>query len=401
MGQIIGSTGVDLGNGLRLGELAPGVVQSEIRAMTQECDRIGGVNLAQGVCDTEVPEVVAEGAIRAIRDGLNIYTRMDGIERLRRAIAGKVQRTLGISVDPEREVFITNGVTGAFQAGVMALLNPGDEVLLFEPFYGYHASTLRSIRAVPVPVALADPDWTLDVAAVRAAVTPRTRAMVINTPSNPAGKVFTRRELEALAEIAEEFDLFVFTDEIYEHFIYGGAKHVSPATIPGMRERTILMSGFSKTFSVTGWRVGYLIADAKWVPSIGYFHDLTYVCAPAPMQQGCADGVEKLGADFYEGLAIEHEVKRMMIVDALRDAGMQPHVPDGAYYVLAAAGTLPGATAAEKARALLAKTGVASVAGSAFFRPGKGEDLLRFCFAKKDKDLAEACRRLRALGSGA
>ncbi len=401
MGQVMGSIGVALGRGLGLSELAPGVVQSEIRAMTQECDRMGGVNLAQGVCDTEVPDVVAEGAIRAIHDGLNIYTRMDGIARLRGAIAGKVERTLGITVDPEREVFITNGVTGAFQAGVMALLNPGDEVLLFEPFYGYHASTLRSIRTVPVPVALADPDWTLDVAAVRAAVTPRTRAMVINTPSNPAGKVFTRGELEALAEIAEEFDLFVFTDEIYEHFIYGGAKHVSPATIPGMRERTILMSGFSKTFSVTGWRVGYLIADARWVGSIGYFHDLTYVCAPAPMQQGCADGVEKLGAEFYEGLAAEHEVKRTMIVDALRDAGMRPHVPDGAYYVLASAENLSGATAAEKARALLAKTGVASVAGSAFFRPGKGEDLLRFCFAKKDKDLAEACRRLRALGSGA
>jgi aminotransferase len=401
MGQILGSIDVAVGRGLGLSELAPGVVQSEIRAMTQECDRIGGVNLAQGVCDTEVPEVVAEGAIRAIRDGLNIYTRMDGIERLRRAIAAKVERTLGIAVDPEREVFITNGVTGAFQAGVMALLNPGDEVLLFEPFYGYHASTLRSIRAVPVPVALADPDWTLDVMAVRAAVTSRTRAMVINTPSNPAGKVFTRQELEALAEIAEEFDLFVFTDEIYEHFIYGGAKHVSPATIPGMRERTILMSGFSKTFSVTGWRVGYLIADARWVPSIGYFHDLTYVCAPAPLQQGCADGVEKLEAEFYDGLAREHEGKRTMIVDALRDAGMRPHVPDGAYYVLASAENLPGAAAAEKARALLAKTGVASVAGSAFFRPGKGEDLLRFCFAKKDKDLAEACSRLRALGSQA
>src|ERR1700720_290782 len=393
MGQI----DVALGRGLGLGGLAPGGGGAGVRAMTQECDRMGGVNLAQGVCDTEVPEVVAEGAIRAIRDGLNIYTRMDGIQRLRLAIAGKVERTLGIAVDPEREVFITNGVTGAFQAGVMALLNPGDEVLLFEPFYGYHASTLRSIRAVPVPVALADPDWTLDVAAVRAAVTPRTRAMVINTPSNPAGKVFTRSELEALAEIAEEFDLFVFTDEIYEHFIYGGAKHVSPATIPGMRERTILMSGFSKTFSVAGWRVGYLIADARWVPSIGYFHDLTYVCAPAPMQQGVADGVEQLGEDFYSGLAMEHEVKRTMIVEALREARMTPHVPDGAYYVLASAAGLPGATAAEKARALLAKTGVASVAGAAFFRPGKGEDLLRFCFAKKDRDLAEACRRLRGL----
>ena len=386
---------------LGLSELAPRVMQSEIRAMTQECDRIGGVNLAQGVCDTEVPEVVAEGAIRAIRDGLNIYTRMDGIERLRRAVAGKVEQTLGITVDSEREVLVTNGVTGAFQAAVMALLNPGDEVLLFEPFYGYHASTLRSIRAVPVAVAFSKAEWALDIDAVRAAVTPKTRAMMINTPSNPAGKVFTRKELEALAEIAEEFDLFVFTDEIYEHFIYGGAKHVSPASLPGMRERTILMSGFSKTFSVTGWRVGYLIADAKWVGSIGYFHDLTYVCAPAPMQQGCADGVEKLGTDFYEGLAREHEGKRKIIVEALREAGMNPHVPDGAYYVLASAGDLPGATAAEKARALLAKTGVASVAGSAFFAPGsgRGEDLLRFCFAKKDKDLAEACRRLRAMGT--
>jgi aminotransferase len=387
------------GRGLGLSELAPRVVQSEIRAMTQECDRLGGVNLAQGVCDTEVPEVVAEGAIRAIRDGLNIYTRMDGIARLRAAIAAKVERTLGITVDPEREVLVTNGVTGAFQAAVMALLNPGDEVLVFEPFYGYHVSTLKSIRAVGVPVALTAPDWGLDLDAVRAAMTPRTRGMVINTPSNPAGKVFTRNELEQLAAIAEEFDLFVFTDEIYEHFIYGGVEHVSPATLPGMRERTILMSGFSKTFSVTGWRVGYLIADARWVGSIGYFHDLTYVCAPAPLQQGCADGVEKLGSEFYAGLATEHEVKRTMIVDSLRAAGMRPHVPDGAYYVLASAGFLPGATAAEKARALLAKTGVASVAGSAFFRPGKGEDLLRFCFAKKDKDLAEACRRLRALGS--
>jgi aminotransferase len=385
---------------LGLSELAPRVVQSEIRAMSVECDRMGGVNLAQGICDTDVPEVVAEGAIAAIRAGLNIYTRLDGIARLRAAIATKVERTLGIPVDPEREVLVTSGATGAFHAAAMALLNPGDEVLVFEPFYGYHVSTLKSMRVVPVLVALAAPDWRLDLDAVRAAITPRTRAMVVNTPSNPAGKVFTRKELEGLAEVAQEFDLFCLTDEIYEHFVYGGAEHVSPAMVPGMRERTILMSGFSKTFSVTGWRVGYLIADARWVGSIGYFHDLTYVCAPSPLQQGCADGVERLGAEFYAGLAREHEAKRTMIVDALRAAGMTPHVPDGAYYVLASASNVPGATAAEKARALLAKTGVASVAGSAFFRPGKGEDLLRFCFAKKDKDLVEACRRLRALGSG-
>lgn len=382
---------------LGLSELAPRVVQSEIRAMTVECDRVGGVNLAQGVCDTEVPAVVAEGAARAIRDGFNIYTRLDGIARLRSAIAAKVERTLGISVDPDRELLVTSGTTGGFHAVAMALLNPGDEVLVFEPFYGYHANTLRSVRVLPVPVGLKEPDWALDLAAVRAAITPRTRAMVINTPVNPCGKVFTRVELERLAEIAQEFDLFVFTDEIYEHFIYDGAKHISPATIPGMRERTIVMSGFSKTFSVTGWRVGYLLADAKWLGSIGYFHDLLYVCAPAPLQHGCAAGVEQLGPEFYTQLSRDHEAKRAMIVDALRTAGMTPHVPDGAYYVLASTGNLAGNTAAEKARALLAKTGVAAVAGSAFFRPGKGEDLLRFCFAKKDADLAEACRRLKAL----
>ena len=388
----------EVANRLGLSELAPRVVQSEIRAMTVECDRVGGVNLAQGVCDTEVPSVVAEGAIRAIRDGFNIYTRLDGIARLRNAIATKIERTLGLTVDPDREVLVTSGTTGGFHAAAMALLNPGDQVLLFEPFYGYHVNTLKSVRATAVPVALAGADWALDLDAVRAAITPRTRAMMINTPVNPCGKVFTRAELEGLAEIAQEFDLFVFTDEIYEHFIYGDAKHTSPATIPGMRDRTILMSGFSKTFSVTGWRVGYLIADAKWLGSIGYFHDLLYVCAPSPFQHGCADGVEQLGPEFYANLAREHEAKREMMVDALLAAGMKSHVPDGAYYVLASTANLSGATAAEKARALLAKTGVATVAGSAFFRPGRGEDLLRFCFAKKDADLAEACRRLKTVG---
>lgn len=383
---------------LALSDLAPRAMQSEIRAMTAECDRIGGINLAQGVCDTGVPEVVAEGAVRAIRDGYNIYTRMDGIARLRQAIAAQVERTRGFAVDPEREVIVTSGTSGAYHAAAMALLNPGDEVLLFEPMYGYHAVTLTSMRVKPVPVALEAPDWTLDLAVVRASITPKTRAMLVNSPANPTGKVFTRAELEGLAAIACEFDLFVLTDEIYEFFLYDGAEHISMAELPGMRERTILMSGYSKTFAVTGWRIGYLIADPKWVPAIGFFHDLTYVCAPAPLQHGVADGIEQLGPEYYLGLAADHDVKRHMMLSALRDAGMKPHVPDGAYYVLAEAHNLPGKTAAEKARALLAETGVAAVAGSAFVRPGKGEDLLRFCFSKKDAELAEACRRVRARG---
>jgi aminotransferase len=387
---------------LTLSELAPRALQSEIRAMSMECDRIGGINLAQGICDTEVPAVVSEEAIAAIRAGHNIYTRLDGIARLRQAIAGKMRRFNGIEVDPDREILVTSGATGGFHAAAMALLNPGDEVILFEPFYGYHASTLRSMRVVPVLVPLnapvtSDADWTLDLDALSAALTPRTKALVINTPSNPCGKIFTRTELEALSAVAIEHGLFLFTDEIYEHFVYGEAEHLSPISLPGMRERTILISGFSKTFSVTGWRLGYLIADARWLGAISYFHDLTYVCAPSALQHGAAAGLEQLGPEFYTDLATDHLAKRGRIVAALNDAGMKPYIPRGAYYILADASRIPGETAAVKARALLAQTGVASVAGSAFFRAGHGEDLLRFCFAKRDHDLDDACARLRTL----
>jgi aminotransferase len=387
---------------LALSDLAPRALQSEIRAMTMECDRIGGVNLAQGVCDTEVPAPVSEGAIAAIHAGHNIYTRLDGIARLRKAIAEKMRWFNGIEVNPDTEILVASGATGGFHAAAMALLNPGDEVILFEPFYGYHASTLKSLRVVPVLVPLAAPvtsdaDWTLDLDALRAALTPRTKALLINTPSNPSGKIFTRAELEALSEVATERNLFVFTDEIYEFFVYGEAEHVSPITLPGMRERTILISGFSKTFSVTGWRLGYVVADAKWLGAMNYFHDLTYVCAPSALQHGAAQGLEQLGTEFYAQLASDHLEKRARIVSALEDAGMKPYIPRGAYYILADASELPGETAAKKARWLLAKTGVASVAGSAFFRAGHGEDLLRFCFAKKDRDLDDACARLRTL----
>jgi aminotransferase len=383
--------------GLSLSELAPRLVQSEIRAMTMECDRMGGVNLAQGVCDTEVPEVVAEGAIAAIRAGLNIYTRLDGIARLRSAIAAKVERTLGMVVDPEREVLVTSGATGAFHAAAMALLNPGDEVVIFEPFYGYHVNTLKSMRIDPVIVALAEPEWQLDVDAMRAAVTPRTRAILLNTPANPTGKIFTLPELEAVAQLCIERDLFLITDEIYEYFVYDGARHICPASLPGMRERTIVISGFSKTYSITGWRVGYAAADVRWMPAMAHFHDLTYVCAPAPFQVATAAGLEQLQPSFYAQIAADHQAKRERLVAALRDAGMEPHVPPGAYYIMASAERLPGKTAAEKARSLLHATGVAAVAGSAFYRPGRGENLLRYCFAKQDAELEEACARLRKL----
>jgi aminotransferase len=382
---------------LALSELAPGAMQSEIRAMTTECDRIRGINLAQGVCDTPVPAPVEAGAIAAIKAGYNIYTRLDGITRLRRAIAEKQERDYDLEYDPETEVLVACGATAGLHAAAMALLNPQDEVILFEPFYGYHVSTLKSMRVKPVIVPLAAPDWTLDSDALCAAVTPHTRAILLNTPANPSGKIFTRAELEVVADFAREHDLFLITDEIYEYFVYDGAEHISPATLEDMRERTVVISGFSKTFSVTGWRLGYVTADAKWMGAMAYFHDLTYVCAPSALQHGAAAGLEQLGPEFYAKLAADHQSKRERMVAALRDAGMAPSVPPGAYYVLAGTGQLPGKTAAEKARHLLAATGVASVAGSAFFRPGGGENLLRFCFAKRDEDLDEACARLRRL----
>jgi aminotransferase len=382
---------------LTLSDMAPGGMQSEIRAMSIECDAIGGINLAQGVCDTPTPAPVQEGAIQAIRDGYNIYTRLDGIARLRQAISAKQQRDYGLDYDPESEVLVTSGATAGLHAAVMALLNPGDQVLLFEPFYGYHVSTLQSMRVKPVLVPLAEPDWTLDLDALKAAITPRTRALILNTPANPSGKVFTLAELKAVAQVAIEHDLFVFTDEIYEYFVYDGARHISPATLEGMKERTIVISGFSKTYSVTGWRLGYVTASARWMGAMSYFHDLTYVCAPSAFQHGAAAGLEQLGPEFYRQLAADHQSKRERIVSALKAAGMEPGIPAGAYYVLASTGHLPGKTSAQKARNLLAATGVAAVAGSAFFRPGRGENLLRFCFAKKDHDLDEACARLRKL----
>jgi aminotransferase len=369
--------------------------------MTVACADVDGINMAQGVCDTDPPLPVVEAAIAAIRSGQNIYTRMDGIAPLREAIAQKLASFNGLAVDPHTEVLVTSGATGAMHASLLALLNAGDECIVLEPFYGYHVSSLRAMRAVPVVVPLMGPQFALDADRLRAAITPRTRAIIINSPSNPSGKVFSRSELEALAEVAIEHDLFVFTDEMYEYFIYDGARHISIATLPGMAERTITISGFSKTFSVTGWRLGYLAANERWLPAIAYFHDLLYVCAPSPLQHGAAAGLLQLPQSFYADMTVEYQSKRDMICAALTRAGLTPSIPTGAYYVLADATRIPGTDAKQKARRLLTDAGIAAVAGSAFFASdaagvNAGENLLRFCFAKKNDELAEACRRLDA-----
>jgi aminotransferase len=387
---------LEIAMSLSLSRRAARTVQSEIRVMSIECEKVRGINLAQGVCDTEVPEPVREAAKRAIDGGINSYTRAEGLAPIREAIAQKMLRFNGIQCDPETEVIVHSGSTGAFYASCLALLNPGDEVILFEPYYGYHLNTLVAAEAVPAFVTLRAPDWTFSPEDLERAVTPRTRGIMINSPANPSGKVFTREELEWIAAFAVRHDLIVFTDEIYEYFVYEG-RHISPATLPRMRERTVTISGYSKTFSITGWRVGYTICDRKWAQAIAYFHDLIYVCAPAPLQIGVAEGIAKLPESFYRQIAQDYVKKRDLLCGTLEEIGLTPSVPKGAYYVLADASILPGVNSKEKSMALLRETGVASVAGRAFYHGQDGENLIRFCFAKNDSDLEEGCRRLKRL----
>lgn len=370
------------------------LAQSEIRAMTQACAEAKGLNMAQGVCDTPVPSVVLEGAERAIRDGYNVYTRFDGLPYLRQAIAEKLERYNRMKADPETDITVSAGATGAFHSACAALLNPGDEVILFEPYYQYHISALVAVEAVPVAVSMQPPIWSYSMTQLEEAVTAKTKAIIVNSPGNPSGRVYSQSELEALAEFACRHDLFVLTDEIYEYFLYDGRRHVSMASLPEMAERTITIGGYSKTFSVTGWRIGYSVASRQWAQAIGAMNDLLYVCAPAPLQIGVARGIRELPDSFYEGLQQEYQGKREKFCRALSQAGITPSIPQGAYYVLADVSHLPGLTGKARSMSLLGKTRVAGVPGEAFFTSKVGADFIRFSYAKTDQDLEEACRRL-------
>jgi aminotransferase len=379
---------------LSLSKRSARIEQAEIRAMSIECEKVGGINLAQGVCDTPVPFPVREQAQRGIENGTNSYTRFDGLAQLREAIARKIFQHNGIQADPETEIVVSAGSTGAFYCACLALLDPGDEVILFEPYYGYHRNTLLAVEAVPRYVTLLPPDWSFSKADLERRATSRTKAMVVNTPGNPSGKVFSRAELSSIAEFAQRHDLFVFTDEIYEHFVYDGRCHLSPGSLAGLADRTITISGFSKTFSITGWRIGYAVAAARWARRIGYMNDLVYVCAPSPLQYGVALGLARLEDSFYQELSLEYAKKRDRICHVLERAGLRPYIPQGAYYILADVAFLPGSDSKDKAMFLLDHTGVASVPGEAFFHNGSGKNLVRFCYAKTEEELEEACHRL-------
>jgi len=380
-----------------------GFTESVIREMTRVANEAGALNLAQGFPDFPAPDVLKEAAIEAIRNDLNQYAVTWGAPRLRRALAAKYARCYGMAVDEAREVTITCGATEAMAAALLAIINPGDEVLVFEPFYENYGPDAILCGARPVWLPL-DTDSPLDLERVAAAVTPRTRGIIVNSPNNPTGRVLTRAELEGLAELCRRHDLIAFTDEIYEHIIYDAA-HVPLATLDGMRERTVTTSGMSKTFSVTGWRIGTMVAPADLTGAIRKVHDFLTVGAPAPLQEACAIALETLGDDYYEGLANSYRARRDLLTGALQQAGFRCSPPTGSYYILANFSSLSDADDVTYARWLArggsdpeSGAGVATVPGSSFFHePALGRSLVRFAFCKREETLRAAAARLQQI----
>ena len=374
--------------------------QSEIRAMTRECDRAGGINLGQGVCPLPSPSEILEAGSQAIKEDLSTYSRFEGVGPLREALKNKLARHNGIDIDPERELVTTVGSAGAFTCTLQGLFNAGDEIVVFEPYYGYHVNAIRVSGCTPKVVTLRGPEWRLERADLEAAITEKTRAIVINTPGNPSGKVFSEKELTDIADICKEQDLLAITDEIYEYMVYDGHRHISIATLDGMWERTVTISGFSKTFAITGWRLGYAAAPAHLAEPIGLVNDLFYICAPTPLQHGLARGLEALGHDYYADMCAKYRGNRDLLCEALRDGGLEPSVPQGAYYILADVSSLGCENSKEAAMEILERVGVASIPGEAFFKPGSevGRKLVRFCAAQPLEILEDAAERLRTLG---
>jgi aminotransferase len=370
------------------------LMQSEIRNMSIECDKVGGINLSQGVCDLPLAQVLREGLLEAVDAGCNHYTRYDGIDALRVQIARKTASFNGFTADPATEICVSAGATGALYCACYATLHPGDEVLLFEPYYGYHEHTLLSLGLVPVYAKLTPPNWNFSLDELERLTTDRTKAILINTPSNPCGKVFTRQELEQLGNFTCRHDLLVFTDEIYEYITYDGREHISPASIPTLHDRTITISGFSKTFSITGWRIGYSIAPPNITERIGAVNDLIYVCAPAPLQFSVARALETLPDAYYRSMCTDYQEKRDLLCSTLQEVGLTPYIPQGAYYVLADISALPGKNSKERAMWLLENAGIGMVPGKSFYKSG-GETIARFCFAKDKSVIEQACTLLR------
>ncbi|MGH9773495.1 MAG: pyridoxal phosphate-dependent aminotransferase [Candidatus Acidiferrales bacterium] len=371
--------------------------ESVIREMTRLAIAHGAINLAQGFPDFAAPEEIKRAAADAIARDINQYAITWGAKSLRDAIAEKFLRTQGISADPEREITVCCGATEAMMSAMMALINPGDEIVVFEPFYENYGPDAILSGAAPKFVRLHPPDWTFDPSELASAFTARTKAIILNTPNNPTGKVFSRAELETIRDLCVRHDCFAITDEIYEHMVYDGVLHVSPATIEGMRERTVTINALSKTYSVTGWRVGWTIAPPEVTSAIRKVHDFLTVGAAAPLQEAGAFAL-RLPKTYYQKLVSDYLARRNKMLEILESAGFRCFRPSGAYYIMTNISAFGAKDDVEFARQLVKNIGVAAVPGSSFFSdPSCGREYLRFAFCKKDATLAAAAERLSKL----
>jgi aminotransferase len=388
---------------LRVSAKAGTFTESVIREMTRLALRHDAVNLAQGFPDFSCPRELKDAAKAAIDADVNQYAITWGAREFREAIAAKVAATYpGWTVDPETQVCVTCGSTEAMIATMLALVDPGDEVVIFEPFYENYGPDAILSGAVPRYVTLHQPDWSIDEAELRAAFSDHTRAVIVNTPHNPSGKVFSRAELELIAELCQRHDVLVLTDEIYEHIQYlGPGGHIPPATVPGLEDRTVTINALSKTYAVTGWRVGWTIAPPAYADAIRKVHDFLTVGAAAPLQ---AAGVAAMALppSYYEDLAAKYQERRDLLCGALSDVGFRFRAPDGAYYVLCDTSAVdPAGDDVALASRLVTKAGIAAVPGSSFFAdPARGRKIIRFAFPKRLETLRAAADRLTAFAAG-
>jgi aminotransferase len=379
---------------------AESFTESVIREMTRLNLKVNGperaVNFAQGFPDFSTDPRILEAAEKALRDGFNQYATTWGAPQLRQAVARKQSAAWGREVDPETEVTVSCGATEAMIAAMLAAVDPGDEVIVFEPFYENYGPDCILSGAVPRYVTLRGDDWSFDEGELRRAFNSKTRAIVVNTPHNPTGKVYSQAELELIAQLCVEHDAIAITDEIYEHLVYRG-RHISLATLPGMRERTITISGASKTYSVTGWRIGWLIAPPELSAGIRKVHDFLTVGAAHPLQVAIATALE-LPPSFYVELLGDYQERRDAIVSGLRECGFEVQAPDGAYYVMAGIEKFGFHDDVEFARHLIEKSAVATVPASSFYHePSKGRHQVRFSFPKKIDTIERGLQALRAL----
>ena len=375
--------------------------ESVIREMTREAMKYGAVNLSQGFPDFAAPEDIKRVAMQAIADDINQYAITWGAKDFRAAIARKTKWYLDLDIDPETEITVTCGSTEGMIAAMMATVDPGEEVILFEPFYENYAPDAILSDARPRYVPLRAPDWSFDAAELRGAFSDKTKAIIICNPNNPTGKVFTRDEMEFIAGLCREFDVLCFTDEIYEHILYprAGAEiaHISMAQIEGMRERTVIVNSMSKTYSVTGWRVGYCIASPEITSAVRKVHDFLTVGAAAPLQAAGAYALS-LPPSYYDHLRSDYEARRDLILPELERAGFGTFSPDGAYYIMTDISAFGFKDDVEFTRHLIREIGVACVPGSSFYSdPALGSQQVRFCFCKKDETLLLASERLSKL----